>query len=559
MKFKSLYILAFFASMSLLTSCFDDLDTVPLSDNQLTGENVYKTAQGYKGVLAKCYSSLILTGQEGPSGNGDVPNIDEGYSGFTRALFYLQEATTDEIVLHAGSSHGTTSLLLMGWDPSTMVVSYPYYRLYMSINYCNEFLRESTDEKLKARGVYEEMKGELAYYRAEARFIRAYCYSMICDLYGSGPFVDEAMDVGTIPQQKTREEIYNYVVSEGEAVASALKVPGSNVYGRVDQAAAWFLLSRVYLNAQTWANSNQYEKAYQYAKKLIDSRAYPLASDYRHIFLADNNTCREIVWPLVQNFDKSPSHAGTNFLVKALVNGVMNNYYPLGVNNSWGNARVKTQLVDKFELTDQAFDPKDTWGDNKKDKRAQFFSIGHTKETWVAGKAFQRDFNNGYATMKWRNVNKNRTELTPGGTTYTSINYPMFRTADAYLMAAEAILRGASGPKSAALEYVNEIRDRAYLSGAYGPGVSGRITEAQLTLDFILDERARELHTESVRRTDLIRFNKFTKNYNWDWKGSDGNAGNYVGRDVNDKYKLFPIPQDEFTVNPYLKQNPDFK
>src|SRR5690606_1707552 len=151
-------------------------------------------------------SSLILTGQEGPSGNGDVPNIDEGYSGFTRALFYLQEATTDEIVLHAGSSHGTTSLLLMGWDPSTMVESYPHYRLYMSINYCNEFLGASTDEKLKSRGVYEEMKGELASYRAEARFIRAYCYSMICDLYGSGPFVDETMDVGTIPQQKTREE-----------------------------------------------------------------------------------------------------------------------------------------------------------------------------------------------------------------------------------------------------------------------------------------------------------------------------------------------------------------
>jgi hypothetical protein len=139
----------------------------------------------------------------------------------------------------------------------------------------------------------------------------------------------------------------------------------------------------------------------------------------------------------------------------------------------------------------------------------------------------------------------------------------MFRTADAYLMAAEAILRGASGSRADALNYVNEVRDRAYLSGAYGSGTgtgtTGRIADAQLTLDFILDERARELHTELVRRTDLIRFGKFTKGYSWDWKGSDGAADSYIGKDVDDKYKLFPIPQEEFTVNPYLTQNSDFE
>jgi hypothetical protein len=78
-------------------------------------------------------------------------------------------------------------------------------------------------------------------------------------------------------------------------------------------------------------------------------------------------------------------------------------------------------------------------------------------------------------------------------------------------------------------------------------------------LDFILAERGRELHTELIRRTDLIRFNKYTKGYNWDWKGSDGQAGNFMGKDVHDKYKLFPIPQDEFTVNPNLKQNPEYQ
>lgn len=557
MKVQSIKnIIAVTLSVFLFSSCLNDLDTMPLDDNRLVAEDVYSTAEGYEGVLAKCYGSLIMTGQVGPDGNKDVPNIDEGYSGFTRALFYLQECPTDEIALHAGSSHGTLEMLYLNWDASTKVVSYPYYRLYMTINYCNEMLRETTESKLKDRGVYEKLKDEYEYYRAEARFIRAYCYSMICDLYGSAPFVDETMVTGTIPQQKTRREIYDFVVAEAEAATAEMKAPGTNVYARVDQVAGWFLLSRIYLNSEVWVGDNQYAKAYQYAKKVVDSGKYPLASDYRHIFLADNNTCSEIIWPLVQDEVHSPGHAGTNFLVKALVNGVMSKYYATGIGSrGWGNARVKTQLVNMFDLSDQTFDEADTWGDKKKDKRAQFFTIDHTKETWVDGKAFQKNFDNGYACIKWRNVMKDGTDP---DATYTSIDYPMFRTADAYLMAAEAILRGGGGSRGEALDYVNEIRDRAYMSGKYGTSVSGRIADSQLTLDFILDERARELHTELVRRTDLIRFNKFTEGYNWDWKGSDGNAGNYIGKDVNSRYKLYPIPQDEFTVNPYLTQNPDY-
>lgn len=559
LKFNQ-YISAILCAFVLCTSCLNDLNTEPLDNNELVPGNVYNSAAGYKGVLAKCYASLIQTGQKGGGGgDGDVGGIDEGYSGYTRALFYLESASTDEIALHAGSSHGTQAVLFMNWDPSTKIISYPYYRLYMSINYCNEFLRECTEDKLRSRGVYDDLKDEYQYYQAEARFIRAYCYSMICDLYGSAPFVDETATVGDLPHQKTRKEIYDYALSEAEAVAALLKAPKTNQYGRIDQTAAWFLLTRIYLNSEAWVGEKQFSKAYQYAKKVIDEGKYPLTSDYRHLFLADNNTCSEIIWPLVQDADNAQNSAGTNFMIKALVNGSMGKYYSFGLSESWGNARVKTQLVDLFDTADQTFDSSDVWGNKKKDKRAQFFTIDHTKETWVEGKDFQKDFNNGYAAMKWRNVMKDGSELKPGGTKYSSVDFPLFRTADAYLMAAEAILRGGGGSKNEALEYVNTIRDRAYMSGAFGKDASGRISEQELTLDLILDERGRELYTELTRRTDLIRFNKYTKNYNWDWKGSDGMAGNYIGKNVDDKYKLFPIPQDEFTVNPNLTQNPDFK
>lgn len=561
MKSNILIISILIACCSMFSSCLGDLDTQPLDKNQLVAKDVYETAAGYKGVIAKCYASLIQTGQKGgDGGDGDVGGIDEGYSGYTRALFYLQTTVSDEIILHAGSSQGSRDLLYVNWNPSTSIIKYPYYRLYMTINYCNEFIRECTEDKLKERGVYDELKDEYRYYVAEARFIRAYCYSMICDLYGSGPFIEETMVVGSLPHQKTRTEIYDYAVSELETVLPLLKTSKTNQYGRIDQVAAWFLLARIYLNSEVYVGKKEYEKAYKYAKMVIDSKAYPLASDYRHIFLADNNTCSEIIWHLVQDADYAQSSAGTNFYVKALMNGNINSYLKTGVGTrGWGNARVTTQLVNLFESADQAFDVNNIWGNNKKDKRAQFFSVGHTKETWVDGKDFQGTFTNGYACIKWRNVKADGSELAEGGTVYSSIDYPMFRTADAYLMAAEAILRGGGGSKSEALGYVNEVRDRAYMSGSYGNDASGRITEAELNLDFILDERGRELYTELIRRTDLIRFNKFTKDHNWDWKGSDGKAGNYIGKDVDDKYKLFPIPQEEFTVNPYLTQNPDYK
>jgi len=113
-----IYVGSLLMLSGILSSCLKDLDTLPLNDRQLINEDVYKTAAGYKGVLAKCYGSLILNGQEGPDANGDLGGLDVGYSGYTRALFYLQECTTDEVALHSGSSQGSRDLLFVNWNPS---------------------------------------------------------------------------------------------------------------------------------------------------------------------------------------------------------------------------------------------------------------------------------------------------------------------------------------------------------------------------------------------------------------------------------------------------------
>lgn len=558
MKKNIFKLLIFILMGSLTTSCFGDLDTMPLDETQLVGEKVYNTADGYTGVLAKCYSSLILTGQKGgDGGDGDLEGANEGYSGYVRLMFYLQELSTDDFIMPS-SSNGLRKCLNLQWDASNAsVIRWTYQRLYMTIAYCNELLRECTEDKLKSRGLWNQLGDECASYRAEARFIRAYCYATLCDMFGAVPYIDENTGVKDIPVQWSRKQIFEFAESELKNIDGDLKAPGANVYGRIDRVAAWFLLSRMYLNAQTWIGENHYNDALTYAKKVIDDNHYPLASDYRQIFLADNDQCKEIIWPLVQDGQRAQSSAGTNFYVKAFVNGPMNELYNTGIGSrGWGNVRAKTTLVDAFDADDVMFDTNDTWGNNKKDKRAQFMTAlpNQVKETWDSKGAMTSTYTCGYGYIKWRNVTKDD-QIPASGDAYTSIDFPLFRTGEAYLTAAEAILRGADGTKDEALKYVNEIRQRAYMSGKYAKNgvrsdVSGNIGLNELTLDFLMSERQRELASELVRRTDLIRFGKFTKGYNWDWKNTER-----LGADVDDHFQLFPIPQTEFSNNPQLKQN----
>ena len=119
----------------------------------------------------------------------------------------------------------------------------------------------------------------------------------------------------------------------------------------------------------------------------------------------------------------------------------------------------------------------------------------------------------------------------------------MFRLADVYLMMAEAVVRGGTGSdRGTVLGYINELQRRAYGDDEH------KIADSDLTLDFLLKERARELYWEGHRRTDLIRYGMFTTDkYLWQWKG-----GEKGGTAVNSKYNIYPIPNTELTANPNL-------
>jgi hypothetical protein len=347
------------------------------------------------------------------------------------------------------------------------------------------------------------------------------------DLFANIPLVTEENELGpTPPPQATRQQIYDYVVSELTEIRPQLVVAtGSGTYGRATQSAADMLLAHVYLNAEVYTGAPAYAQARAAAEAAIAS-VHTLDPSYRHIFQADNKTSPEIIFPIIQDGEHTTTYGGVTFLVHASCGGGMNNN-DYGVNGCWWGLRLKPETYNRFAADDP--------------RRSYFYTTGQT----VTVDAID-NFNQGIAAPKFTNVTSTGASGSNG--THVDTDFPMFRLADAYLIYAEAVVRGAGGTRATALGYINALRERAY------GNQTANIADGDMTLDFILDERSRELLWEAHRRTDLIRFGKYTGGgYIWAWKG-----GTAVGAAVADRYNLYPLPAAELVANPNLVQNPDY-
>jgi hypothetical protein len=523
-KLISLFVISIFTIT--FTSCLKDLNVVPLDKNVITSANAFDDPASYKQFLAKVYAGFAVTGQQGPAGKPDISG-DEGASDYLRQYWNLQELSTDEAIVAWANDGSLVDLHDQDWTASNSFISSLYSRIFYQIVLCNEYIRQTTDAKLDSRGVSGDLRAQVITYRAEARFIRALSYWHAIDLFGNVPFVTEADDVGGFkPAQKPRSDVYNYVEQELLGVESQLKEPLQNEYGRVDKAAAWMVLAKLYLNSEVYINQPKYTEALVYLNKIIAS-GYTLSPKYKDIFLADNNTNPEIIMRIAFDGIHTQSYGGTNFIIHAAVGGTM---VPgdFGIAGGWAGLRTTPQFVAKFT---------DITGNT--DKRATFYTNGQTLE--IPGKT---TFTNGYGITKYKNITS--TGANGSSKDYVDTDYPMFRLADAYLMYAECVLRGGTGGDLAtALSYINQLRERAY------GNTTGDIAQSALTLDFILDERARELYWEGHRRTDLIRYGKFSAStYIWAWKG-----GIATGKTTGDFMNLYPIPASDIMTNPGLVQN----
>jgi len=616
--------LIFVLSLSaIITSCHDDLNQSPIDPDSFTEEDVFASVDEARGALAKLYASLALTGQQGPSGNADIADIDEGFSQFSRMLFNLNEITTDHAVVGWGDP-GLPDLHGMYWSSSNDFTEAMYYRLAQAVSFSNSFIKNAS-----------ELSGdEVNAFIAEARFLRAYAYYNLLDLYGNVPLTTEIST--ELPTQSNRTELFEFIESELIAIESILL--SSNEYGRVDNVAAHALLSRLYLNAEVWTGQNRYADCITYSQNVINS-GYTLNTNdangngtaYDELFLADNDVNgaqNEFIFAL--NFDgmQSQTYGGTTFLVHAAIGGSMNPS-EFGVNGGWGGLRTTKNLVNQFAVdidainsslgaqsdwglvgsaTPNGWDGPDVemyqtgpqefsiyvelgsgelkfrfnedWGNNfgdnggdgtleaggsniaitagtyfivmdlssgtysispfSSDKRGMFYSDGQNLEIESIP-----PFEDGFAVTKWTNIDSNGNQGSDSSGNFVDTDIPLMRLAEVYLNYAEATLRGGGGDTNTAVSLINQIRERGFGSS------SGTISSGDMTLDFILDERSRELYWEGLRRTDLIRYNRFTNSsYLWPFKGNEA-----TGVGVDDYRNLFPLPANVVAINSNLTQN----
>ena len=542
---KKILISGIFLSALMITSCVKDLNVIPKDPNTILAGNLGDNPVYMKQTLGKIYASFMISGQ-GSNGGDDISASDGNFFTTTRALWNCQEITTDEAICAWGDV-GIADLNTQTWSAQNPFLTALYQRLSLSVTYANEFIRNTNGNN----------DPQIVQYNAEARFLRALAYAWNIDLFGNPPFTTDADGVGKFfPKQLDtnpqlgRTKLFNYVVSELRSIESKLG-DAKFSYPQADKGACWMLLARLYLNAQVYTGTAKWDSCKLYCDKVISSGKYSLATNYRQNFSADNDGNRnpEMIFAWEQDGINTQGYVGTTFIIESSSDAIYlkaEDYHGLTSNTNWNGNRARKQfmnvLVDTIATYGNVPVPAtDVTFSQCKDKRVY---LKMKKSMDIPSASSSGDY--GIGNYKFTARNGDGTQAVNYNAAYASTDFPIFRLADAYLMRAEALFN--TGDLANSVKDVNIIRTRAF------GNATGNITTAQLNAKFLLDERGREFYYEAQRRTDLVRFGKFTDgNYNWAWKG-----GTFNGTNTDKHLNLFPIPGAEVSANPFIKQNPGY-
>lgn len=517
-----------------ITSCTGDLDVTPINPQQTQVAND-------DALFNKLYATFSLTGQQGNAGKPDIPsNVmeNEGFTQYYRMQWYLNEFTSDEAAWTWSGNDNLQGLMYNKYTANEGFALGLYYRLYFDITLCNSYINDIGKDPMRL---------------AEARFIRAYNYASVLDIFGAGPFCTKVSSDNAA--YYNRQQLFDYVESELLDIEDKMADPGRNTYGRADKVAVWLLLSRLYLNAEVYTGHERNGDAMIYANKVLNNGYYHLNFDgatnpitgekysaYQMLFLADNNSNGaqyEAILPVLQDGITTRTDGGTQLLIQASYdnkNDNMETDVPSGTNRSWGKClQIKGKLVDQFFKGAKAPETGSiaTMTAAANDDRALFYSKGYKQYITEVDQ-----LDNGFASVKFRNVRSDGARTS--AIDYVDTDLPLMRMAEAYLTYAEASVRK-FGPNSDADSKLRVLRDRAH---------AAPLNNA--TLDDICAEWAREFWFEGRRRMDLIRFNKFAgqSDYKWEFMG-----GEVKGTSFPSFRKVFAIPQADLSNNPNLKQN----
>jgi starch-binding outer membrane protein, SusD/RagB family len=545
---KNIFILFCIILVTGTVACKKFLKEENRSD--ITAENYYTNTAGFEALVNASYASLKNIYSINPA-------IFEWGTDIT---------TRGEIELVSGQANEVPAIQLNEYKSLTAdnpAIDTVFGRLYAGIQRCNTAIS-------KAAAITDLPEATKNKRLAEVRFIRAYYYYLLVENFGGIPIVQDQFTAPVthfVPN--TEQEVYDFIMKELTDVLPVLDPnPAKTDFGRVTQGAVKHLLSLLYLTRgyKTFGTSSDFQRSAQLAEEIIGSSYYNLLPSFAEVFKAGNEQNREIIFSV--QYEPLPGGAGhgQNILfgwrywrekgfdeVSALkdYNRRRSDFMPTQflytLYNTTKDARYDVTFLSQLRAT------KDDGVIKKGDLRFYFpypdqpFTAADSLTLKTANPnveiirfdKWKQAFNNVGGLEKFPMINKfyDPNAAIPGNNEFAyagTRDIFLFRLAETYLIAAEAYLK--LGQPDKAAEKLNAVRARSAK-----PGQSLSITSADVTLDFILDERAREMAGEYKRWLDLKRTRRLLRAFQYNNLTQLANPGATESQIV--KYYLRPIPQ----------------
>lgn len=504
----------------------------------------YRTEQGYKDLIN---SSYTFTRSLFSGGNNYAPLVFFGTDLWTNG----SDASFIEFNAYNSAIQPANPLLWELWAP-----------FYRGIAACNAAIS-------RAGNVTEMSEDEVNNKVAEAYFLRAWYYHILVMHFGGVPLqIEEVTEVETTATRATEDEVYARIIEDLLFAEQFLPETQSD-FGRATKPAAQALLARVYLTR------NQNEDAAIYAKKVINDYSFALLPDYADLWSVDNRVNSEVIWSIQFSQDERLNGNGNSYFLYFTPRYDLQPGMTRSLENDrpWPRfiaTRYYLDLLASNRWRDSRFDKswKMVWYANNEATLLPDMQLGDTAFMYVpyeVPQEFKEAKKGDYGVFDINDLynGENPTgslELFPQMRKYkdplrASINSGIgtknvieIRLAEVYLIAAEALMK--ENKSSEGVLYINEVRRRAAWPGQEE---NMEVSADDLTIDFILEERALELGGERLRWADLKRTGKLIERVK---------LYNPTGRqNINEKHMLRPIPSnmiDRLTNKEEFQQNPGY-
>lgn len=475
-----------------------------------------------------------------------------------RSYYRLNELSADQLAWPVKGIHGYDNgdwirLHYHTWTKIEDNIWNPWSLMYTGIGYCNDPIANLEQYDLARMGITATERDQ---YVSELKVLRAWHYLKLMDLYGNIPVVTKVGEPVNPPTEK-RAEVFAFVESELKENVDKLPLLSQQYVGRITQAAGYAMLAELYLNAEVWTGTARWDDCVTACDKIISGQtggqngSATLDPDLTVTYSNTNTTqSKENLFVIAYNYQQTTTRCGWNgdfyhFNQKYIYGGASNgndgvvvipSAYDQYTNN---DLRKKTWMLigTQYYYKDSSQVVKGSY--EYKDKPLEFVNnISRNSEGKTESNMNTGEENSGARFNKYN----------PGPSTdanYWSNDWVLYRLTDIYFYKAEALMRKNGGTATAeAVGLVNDCRKRAFSAADWA---TAAYTPATLTMDELLAERGREFIFEGKRRTDLIRFGKFTT-ASW-WDHSPTNNANVT---------IFPIPDRQVTANKSLVQNPGY-